>query len=114
MKISRLPILIIAALSASTALIAQDTRPAHSVTPWAHDSSDLEVDGRVHYGSFANGMRFAWADLPKPEDRVYLRLHVEAGSFGESDSQTGMAHFLVHIAFYGSDIFLVGTLIEWF
>jgi zinc protease len=114
MKISRLPILIIAALSASTALIAQDTRPAHSVTPWAHDSSDLEVDGRVHYGSFANGMRFAWADLPKPEDRVYLRLHVDAGSFGEADSQAGMAHFLEHMAFNGSDNFEAGTLIEWF
>jgi len=114
MKISLPIILMFAFLGASTSIFAQDTRPAHSVTPWSHDSSDLEVDGRVHYGSFKNGMRFAWADLPKPEDRVYLRLHVDAGSFAETDSQAGMAHFLEHMAFNGSDNFPAGTLIEWF
>ena len=114
MKISRLIVLFFAVLGASASLFAQDTRPAHSITPWPHDSSDLKVDGRVQYGSFKNGMRFAWADLPKPEDRVYLRLHVDVGSFGESDSQAGMAHFLEHMAFNGSDNFPAGTLIEWF
>ena len=99
MKISLPIFFIFAFLGASTSIFAQDTRPAHSVTPWSHDSSDLEVDGRINYGAFENGMRFAWADLPKPEDRVYLRLHVDAGSFGETDSQAGMAHFLEHMAF---------------
>ncbi|MBC8369737.1 MAG: insulinase family protein [Planctomycetes bacterium] len=114
MKISRLQIILFAVLSSPAALSAQETRPANSVTPWAHENSDLEVDSRVHYGSFENGMRFAWADLPKPEDRVYLRLHVDAGSFAETDSQAGMAHFLEHMAFNGSDNFEAGTLIEWF
>ncbi|MFT7516294.1 MAG: zinc protease [Myxococcota bacterium] len=114
MKISQPIVFIIAALSFSAGLFAQETRPAQSTNAWAHASSDLEVDKRIHYGSFANGMRFAWADLPKPEDRVYLRLHVDAGSFGETDSQAGMAHFLEHMAFNGSENFAAGTLIEWF
>ena len=100
-------------LTASSSL-AQEPLPAGTVAPWAHDSSDLKVDERIHYGALENGMRFAWADNPEPNNRVYLRLHVDAGSFGETATELGMAHFLEHMAFNGSENFEAGTLIEWF
>jgi len=105
------PFLSFAAASTS---FAQEPVPSGTVTPWPHESSDLQVDQRIHYGSLPNGMRFAWADNPEPNDRVYLRLHVNAGSFGETDTELGMAHFLEHMAFNGSENFEPGTLIEWF
>jgi zinc protease len=105
------PLVLFAAASSST---AQEPLPSGTVAPWAHDSSDLIVDSRIHYGSLPNGMRFAWADNPEPNNRVYLRLHVDAGSFGETETELGMAHFLEHMAFNGSENFEAGTLIEWF
>ena len=93
---------------------AERTIPANTVRPWAHESSDLQVDGRIHYGSLPTGLRYAWAHNPEPQERVYLRLHVDAGSFGETETELGMAHFLEHMGFNGTENFEAGTLIEWF
>lgn len=90
------------------------TFPAHTVRPWAHESSDLQVDPRIHYGSLPTGLRYAWVNNPEPNERVYLRLHVDAGSFGETETELGMAHFLEHMGFNGTENFEAGTLIEWF
>ncbi len=43
-----------------------------------------------------------------------MRLHVDAGSLAETESERGMAHFLEHMAFNGSENFEAGTLVEWF
>ncbi|MSR64028.1 MAG: insulinase family protein [Planctomycetes bacterium] len=81
---------------------------------WEHEHSDLAVDPRLHFGHFANGVRWVWAKNGEPKFRSYLRLHVNAGSLGEEDSERGMAHFLEHMAFNGSEHFPAGTLVEWF
>jgi zinc protease len=85
----------------------------HEHRKWEHESSDLAVDPRIHFGAFESGMRFAWMDNAEPKQRLYLRLHVDAGSLSESDSELGMAHFLEHMAFNGSKNFPPGTLVEW-
>lgn len=83
-------------------------------TEWAHQTSDLPSDERIHYGALDNGVRWAWAAHPEPQKRVYLRLHVNVGSLAETESERGMAHFLEHMAFNGSENFAAGSLIEWF
>jgi zinc protease len=72
------------------------------------------LDPRIHFGEFENGLRFAWADNPEPDRRVYLRLHVDVGSLAEEESERGMAHFLEHMAFNGSEHFAAGELVGWF
>jgi zinc protease len=94
--------------------VLQAQVPAGTVRAWEHQSSDIAVDARIHFGHLENGLRFAWAHNSEPNERVYVRLHVDAGSFGELDSEAGMAHFLEHMAFNGSTNFEAGTLIEWF
>jgi zinc protease len=94
--------------------VPEEGRAAQTPAPWAHETSDLPVDARIHYGSFDNGLRYAWANNPEPQERVYIRLHVDAGSMAETESEQGMAHFLEHMAFNGSKNFAAGTLIEWF
>ena len=94
--------------------VAQAVRPAHSSEPWGFENSDIQVDARVHFSTLPNGIRIAWAHNAEPQDRVYVRLHVNVGSLGEEESERGMAHFLEHMAFNGSDNFASGTLIEWF
>jgi zinc protease len=99
-------------LALAPAVAAQTARG--EARPWPHESSDIPVDPRIHFGSLPNGLRWAWADHAEPEERCYLRLHVNAGSLAEQDSEQGMAHFLEHLAFNGSRNFAPGTLIEWF
>lgn len=82
--------------------------------PWPHTLTDLPADPRVQYGALGNGVRWAWANHPEPQNRVYLRLHVNVGSLSETEEERGMAHFLEHMAFNGSENFEAGTLVEWF
>jgi len=93
---------------------SQEPVTAEFSTEWAHEVSDLPSDSRIHYGALENGVRWAWAAHPEPQKRVYLRLHVNVGSLSETESERGMAHFLEHMAFNGSENFAAGTLIEWF
>src|SRR5262245_19906282 len=65
---------------------------------WEHESSDLPVDSRLHFGAFDSGLRWVWAKNAEPKFRSYLRLHVNVGSLAEEDSERGMAHFLEHMA----------------
>ncbi len=110
----------LAALSALVSVVlAQDAGqdaglPSGQPRPWRHEASDLKPDPRIHWSALPNGMRLAWAEHAEPRQRVYLRLHVDVGSYAEEPGQRGMAHFLEHMAFNGSRRFPAGTLVEWF
>lgn len=104
----------IAACATMDAAFRGESDLAGKARAWEHETSDVPVDDRIHFGSFDNGMRYAWANNPEPKDRAYMRLHVNAGSLAEEDDELGMAHFLEHMAFNGSENFPPGTLIEWF
>src|SRR5215471_946887 len=82
---------------------AQDPGREHSKAPdarkWEHETSDIPVDPRIHFGWLHNGMRYAWIKNGEPKKRCYLRLHVNAGSLGEHDDELGMAHYLEHMVF---------------
>ncbi len=66
----------------------QDTRAAHTPEPWGFEESDIEVDPRVNFSTLPNGVRIAWAHNGEPQDRVYVRLHVNVGSLGEEESES--------------------------
>ncbi|MEZ5277588.1 MAG: insulinase family protein [Opitutaceae bacterium] len=83
-----------------------------AVSPAA--TSDLPSDPAVHYGQLPNGMRYAVMANHEPRERAALRLLVEAGSLNEKENQRGLAHFLEHMAFNGSEHYPPGTLIEFF
>jgi len=85
-----------------------------SAGTFSHESSDLPVDPTVRFGSLPNGMRYALRANQEPRDRTALRLLVEAGSIQETENQRGLAHFLEHMAFNGSEDYPPGTLIEFF
>lgn len=78
------------------------------------ETSDLPVDPTVRFGSLPNGLRYALRTNQEPRERTALRLLVEAGSLQETESQRGLAHFLEHMAFNGSENYPPGTLIEFF
>src|SRR5690242_16859363 len=69
---------------------------------WPQEKSDLQPDPSVIYGRLDNGMRYVLMPNDRPKDRLSLRLLVEAGSLMETPDQRGLAHFLEHMAFKGS------------
>lgn len=64
---------------------------------------DFKPDPNVIYGTLPNGMRYAIKKWPTPKGEVAIRLRIAAGSLNEEDNQSGLAHFLEHMAFNGSE-----------
>jgi zinc protease len=72
---------------------------------WAHEQSDIEPEAKTLYGKLENGMRYVIHKNALPPKRVSFRLHVDAGSLVETESQRGVAHFLEHMVFNGTKTF---------
>ncbi len=89
-------------------LLSAEPRPRPS------GQSDLPPDESVLFGELENGLRYAIMPNGEPRGRVSLRLFVRAGSLQETDDQRGLAHFLEHMAFNGTENFAAGTLVEYF
>lgn len=73
----------------------------------------VPLDPRVTTGQLENGLRYYIQHNPKPENKLELRLAVNAGSVLEDDSQRGLAHFVEHMAFNGSENFEKNELINY-
>lgn len=65
-------------------------------------SEKLPIDPKVKVGKLSNGLTYYIRSNEKPENKVELRLVVNAGSILEDDDQQGLAHFTEHMAFNGS------------
>ena len=74
----------------------------------------IPFDGAVVRGSLPNGLQFFIRQNTRPAKRVLLRLAVKAGSLEESPDQQGLAHFIEHMAFNGSEHFPPGELVKYF
>lgn len=72
----------------------------------------LPVDPNVRIGKLQNGLTYYIRKNDKPENKVELRLVVNAGSILEDDDQRGLAHFTEHMAFNGSANFRKNDIIS--
>ncbi|ANM31992.1 hypothetical protein ABI59_00700 [Acidobacteria bacterium Mor1] len=91
------------------------TEPAEAVAPAAPaDPSGpaLPLDPAVTMGKLDNGLTYYLRPNGKPEDRVDLWLAVNAGSIQEDEDQQGLAHFLEHMAFNGTENFEKQELVD--
>ncbi len=93
---------------------ANPTASAVPAAAFAHIGSDLTPDPSIRFGTLPNGVRYALLHNNEPKNRASLRLHIGAGSFNETEAQRGVAHFLEHMAFNGSEHYAAGTLVEFF
>lgn len=81
---------------------------------WPHEKSDLAPDPAVSFGQLENGVRYAFMQNFEPRDRVAVYLNVQSGSLNETDEQQGLAHFLEHMLFNGTQNFESGEMIKYF
>ena len=79
-----------------------------------YDMTDkLPVDPQFRQGILPNGMKYFLKYNAKPEKHAELRLAVDAGSLQEDDDQLGVAHFVEHMAFNGSEHFKKNELVDY-
>jgi zinc protease len=85
--------------------------------PAAEDGADasaapLPLDPEVRIGRLDNGLTYYIRKHDRPKERAQLWLAVDAGSVLEDDDQKGLAHFVEHMAFNGTERFEKNTLID--
>src|SRR5436190_24347559 len=68
-------------------------------------SETLPVDPAVRIGKLDNGLTYYIRQNKKPEQKVELRLALNAGSIVEDNDQLGIAHMAEHMAFNGTKNF---------
>ncbi len=74
----------------------------------------LPKDPRVREGALPNGVKWMYRQHDNPPGRMELMIHVDTGSLNETDAQRGLAHFLEHMCFNGTEHFAPGDLIPYF
>lgn len=65
----------------------------------------LPVDTAVRYGKLSNGLTYIIRHNDNPEHRADFYIAQKVGSVLEDEEQRGLAHFLEHMAFNGSQHF---------
>lgn len=65
----------------------------------------LPVDPQIRIGQLENGLTYYIRENSEPENRAELRLAINAGSLLEDEDQLGVAHFLEHMLFNGTEKF---------
>ncbi len=76
-------------------------------------SDPLPVDTKVKIGKLENGLTYYIRQNKKPEQKVELRLVVNAGSILEDDDQQGLAHMAEHMAFNGTKNFKENEIVSY-
>ncbi len=78
------------------------------------EAKPLPEDGRILSGTLQNGVKWRYRQHNNPPGKMALMMHVASGSLNETDAQRGLAHFLEHMAFNGTENFPPGKLIPYF
>ena len=73
----------------------------------------LPFDPDVTVGTLSNGLTYYIRQNSEPQGRAHLSLVVRAGSVLEEEQQRGLAHFVEHMAFNGTERFEKQEIIEY-
>lgn len=83
-----------------------------AATAQVNQADKLPLDPKVKIGKLENGLTYYIRQNKKPEQKVELRLVVNAGAINEDDDQRGLAHMAEHMAFNGTTNFKKNDIIS--
>ena len=102
----------LATLSLTVVPHAQVAAPQTAIPPELALDKTLPVDPAVRTGKLPNGITYFIRQNKLPANRVSMRLAVNAAAIQEDDNQRGLAHFIEHMAFNGTEHFKPGELVS--
>lgn len=76
---------------------------------WKDSHQTLPVHPKALWKELDNGLSYVIIPCQEPPQKVSLKLYVATGSAMEEDKEQGLAHFLEHLVFRGSEHFPEGT-----
>ena len=76
--------------------------------------NELVLDSAVKQGKLDNEMSYFIRENGEPKNRIQLRLVVKTGSCMEEDDQKGVAHFVEHLCFNGTEHFEKSAIVDYF
>ena len=79
----------------------------------ASSQDRIPLDPSIMTGSLDNGLSYMIRANDRPVNRAELRLVLNAGSILEDDDQLGLAHFVEHMAFNGTEQFEKQELVQY-
>ncbi len=71
----------------------------------APQMQQLPIDSNVRYGVLDNGLTYYVRHNEEPKNRAEFHIAQKVGSILENEDQRGLAHFLEHMAFNGTEHF---------
>jgi zinc protease len=92
-------------------LVLTSQSPGRAASPAA---DKLPVDPALVMGTLPNGLQYIIRQHKNPEGRAIIWLHVSTGSYNETETTRGLAHYLEHMAFNGTANFPPGAVIPFF
>ncbi|MCR4714248.1 MAG: insulinase family protein [Treponemataceae bacterium] len=77
------------------------------------EENPLKMDPQIVSGLLDNGMNYYIQQNKVPYNRISLRLVVKVGSLAEEDNEKGLAHFVEHMCFNGTEHFEKNSLFDY-
>jgi zinc protease len=99
-KIRRFFLMAAMMLTGTAAMLAQQMPP-------------IPVDKDVRMGKLPNGLTYYIRHNAWPEQRAEFYIAQRVGSIQENDDQRGLAHFLEHMCFNGTEHFKGNDIVKW-
>ena len=97
---------------------AEETEQAQAFLDLDSDTLDMNapiaLDPSIRKAKLDNGLTYYIRHNTEPANRATLMLVVNAGSLQEDDDQLGLAHFVEHMMFNGTERFPKQELIDYF
>ena len=90
-----------------------EPKPSATATPQSTADATLAFDPLVVRGTLSNGLSYYIRHNEEPQGRAQISLAVKAGSVLETDDQRGLAHFVEHMAFNGTERFAKQEIVEY-
>ncbi|WP_299226306.1 pitrilysin family protein [uncultured Psychroserpens sp.] len=110
-KLSRIAFTLM--LLACTFTVTVAAQEVQEKTTQIKASELIPFNPEVKMGKLSNGLTYYIKNNGKPENKVELRLVVNAGSILEDDDQLGLAHFMEHMNFNGTKNFKKNELVDY-
>lgn len=74
---------------------------------------EFDMDPAIRYGKLDNGLTYYIRHNEEPKDRANFYIAQKVGSVQEDDDQRGLAHFLEHMCFNGTEHFPGNAIVQY-